>query len=348
MSYFTIHDVKRDRKPYLTNTHWLRPNWAPEIYNTPLNNLKKTGVIATAASCVVETIRQVRVNFRLINMRYEFPKNSLQWSIYAREITKTPNFWSEYRKRLTFGAVQHTLDSGFKVAIFHYLYGGTWGPYTYADFNLFKNLIMGFGAAALTGWTNYPLAIARQAYYADKTWPEELRKGYRSPLHALVRIPFTEGLPYLFRGGSLYYVANTIGYGWVLFFYTYFKDKLVFLYKYNDCNYSFTKFGILGLAFFLGCIGFQPFYTMKELMDNSPKERGGRTRFGTTWEAFKLLKYTWENSSSNLLSGYTKWLRQYGFVYFLTIWYADNLGMMDNFRVDHNGLETTFAKFITD
>lgn len=348
MSYFGIHDIKRDRKPYQTNTFWLRPNWAPEIYNTPWNNLKKIAPISCAASVFVESIRHIRVNFNLLHKVYEYPKNSLQWSIYMREIFKTPNFWSEYRKRMVWGCFQHTLDSGFKIAIFHWLYGGTWGPYHYADFNLFKNMIMGFGAAALTGWTNYPLTVARKAYYADKTWPVELQKGYRSPLHAFFKILVTDGPSYLFRGGMLHYIANTIGYGWVLFFYTYMKDKFSFTYRYNDSNYSFFKFMMLGLSFFLASIGFQPFFAIKETIDTSPRERGGRKTFGTTWQAFKYLKYKWEYNFTNLLSGYSKWLRQYGFVYFITIWYADNLGMMDNYRMDNNRLETTFAQFITD
>ncbi len=51
--------------------------------------------------------------------------------------------------------------------------------------------------AALT----VPFENARRAYFADKTWPLELRKGYTSPTNALLRIPFEEGPYYLFKGG---------------------------------------------------------------------------------------------------------------------------------------------------
>ena len=65
-----------------------------------------------------------------------------------------------------------------------------------------------FQYAALVGVAtknNYeygiPFENARRAYYADKTWPMELRRNYRSPINALMRIPFEEGPYYLFRGG---------------------------------------------------------------------------------------------------------------------------------------------------
>jgi hypothetical protein len=46
-----------------------------------------------------------------------------------------------------------------------------------------------------------PFENARRAYYADKTWPLELRRNYKSPIQALLRIPFEEGPTYLFKGG---------------------------------------------------------------------------------------------------------------------------------------------------
>ena len=56
-------------------------------------------------------------------------------------------------------------------------------------------------AFAPTCWLTIPFENARRAYYADKTWPLELRRGYTSPTNALFRIPFEEGASYLFRGG---------------------------------------------------------------------------------------------------------------------------------------------------
>lgn len=56
-------------------------------------------------------------------------------------------------------------------------------------------------AFAPTCATSIPFENAKRAYYADRTWPKELRRGYTSPLNALIRIPFEEGPAYLFKGG---------------------------------------------------------------------------------------------------------------------------------------------------
>ncbi len=52
-----------------------------------------------------------------------------------------------------------------------------------------------------TAGLTVPFENARRAYYADKTWPVELRRNYTSATQALLRIPFEEGPGYLFRGG---------------------------------------------------------------------------------------------------------------------------------------------------
>ena len=87
---------------------------------------------------------------------------------------------------------------------------------------------------------------------------------------------------------------------------------------------------------------------MKNFMDLYNKERGGNITFKSTWDANKYLKYNYEQLSSNFQPGYSRWFRSYGLVLYLTIWYADNIGMMDNVKLDPNGLETTIAKFISD
>lgn len=348
MSYYPLHDIKRDRKPYGYESLWIRPTWAPEILNTPYLNMKKTGFIAAASGVFVETYRHVKGRFSVLNYVYEFPKNSQQWSIYLREIPRTQNFYRELFKKISFGCVQHTLDAGFKVAMFHYFFGGTWSPLSYTDGNSIKYLLVSMITGFATAWTNYPLSVARKAYYADLTWPENLRKGYRSPLHALLKIPFSEGPLYLFRGGLLPYLGNSLGYGWILYSFIWLKDKFFFLWKYNEVNYSWCKFWILNFSFAISVMGSQPFFTLKEIMDKLPKERGGHKTFNTSYEAFRFLKLNWDIYNTNLASTYFQWFRKYGIVLYLTIWYADNLGMMDNFRCEQNVLENSLQDFLSD
>jgi hypothetical protein len=67
--------------------------------------------------------------------------------------------------------------------------------------NTFKILLCGLEAFVPTCALGIPFENARRAYYADRSWPIELRRGYTSPTNALLRIPFEEGLGYLFKGG---------------------------------------------------------------------------------------------------------------------------------------------------
>lgn len=109
--------------------------------------------------------------------------------------------------RCTFGLVAGAGDTAIKLAMWQYIWGGTWSPQEYSDSNTFKHLFAAIAAVTPTAALTVPFENARRAYFADKSWPLELRKGYTSPTNALLRIPFEEGLYYLFKGG-LPHIAN--------------------------------------------------------------------------------------------------------------------------------------------
>jgi len=94
-----------------------------------------------------------------------------------------------------------------KLAAWQWIYGGTSSPQDFADANSFKHLACAITAFAPTCWTSIPFENARRAYYADKSWPLELRRGYSSPLNAMLRIPLEEGPSYLFKGGFPIYTS---------------------------------------------------------------------------------------------------------------------------------------------
>jgi hypothetical protein len=346
MSYFQLNDIKRDRIPYYTNEWWNRPAWAPEVSNTPILNLKKAGYSAIMASCLVEPVMHYWNSIKTINLVYEAPKDTAQLSIYIKEGFKTPFFFSELRKKLVYGAIQHTLDAGFKVSCFHYIFGGTWSPRIFSDTNSVKYILCSFYAALLSCWTQYPLDVARKTYYADIQWPEELRKGYRSPLHALLKIPFTEGPLYLFRGGLPVCAGNFFGMGWMFFIYSWIKDKAFFLWKQNDLSYSWCKFWILNFSFLIGSTGSQPFFYIKNLFDNAPKCRGGKPLFNSSFEALKYVKLKWHDSAPTFQQGYWTWFKNHGLILYLTVWFADNYGLMDNFREDPFTWRVASANYI--
>ena len=72
-------------------------------------------------------------------------------------------------------------DTAVKLSAWQYIYGSTWSPNDYADWNSYKHLICAWIAITPTCWTGIPFENAKRAYYADKTWPAELRRNYTSP-----------------------------------------------------------------------------------------------------------------------------------------------------------------------
>lgn len=168
-------------------------------------------------------------------------------------------------------------------------------------------------AFAPTCWTGIPFENARRAYYADRTWPLELRRGYTSPLNALVRIPFEEGPLYLFKGGFPIYTSAFVFWTSVCTIYSFNKNKFFFLWVYNDFNYDYIKAGNLGISFAISSFLAYPLYFTREMVDIWPKERGGHCTWNNSYR--QCAKWMIENMDQfyfNFMAGYTRWLKRFG------------------------------------
>jgi hypothetical protein len=182
-----------------------------------------------------------------------------------------------------------------------------------------------------TCWTGIPFENARRAYYADRTWPVELRKGYSSPLNALVRIPFEEGPSFLFKGGFPIWTSSFMFWTTFCTMYSFNKNKFFFLWVYNDFNYDFIKAGSMAISFGAASFLAYPFYYTREMVDLWPKERGGHCTWNHSYR--QCAKWMIENMDQlyfNYMTGYTRWLKRFGIQYFIALWMADNLGMFSN------------------
>ena len=134
--------------------------------------------------------------------------------------------------RLSFSLVAGGGDVAVKLAAWQWIHGGTWSPQDFADSNSFKHLTCAMMAFLPTCWTQIPFDNARRAYYADRTWPVELRRGYSSPLNALLRIPFEEGPLFLFKNGFPLWSSAFVFWTTVCTFYAFGKNKFFFLWVY--------------------------------------------------------------------------------------------------------------------
>jgi solute carrier family 25 oxoglutarate transporter 11 len=182
-----------------------------------------------------------------------------------------------------------------------------------------------------TCFTGIPFENARRAYYADKSWPVELRRGYTSPLNALLRIPFEEGLGYLFKGGFPIWSHSFVFWTAFCTYYSFCKNKFFFLWVYQDFSYNYIKAGMMGISFGLASLMAYPLYFTRTMVDLWPKERGGHCTWKNSYrEAAKWMILNMDQLYFNFLSGYATWFRRYGISYSIALWMADNLGMFSN------------------
>jgi len=179
--------------------------------------------------------------------------------------------------------------------------------------NTFKHLVCALFAVIPTCYTGVPFENARRAYYADRSWPIELRRGYSSPLNALLRIPFEEGPYYLFKGGYPLAISAFIFWTSYFTFYSWAKNKFFFLWLYQDFNYDYIKFGMSSISFFAASLMSYPSYYIRTMVDIWPKERGGHCTWKNNYK--ECLKWMVENVDIlyyNYLPGYWTWFRRVG------------------------------------
>lgn len=219
---------------------------------------------------------------------YEWPANKTEANIFYKEVFRINGFWKELAKKMTFGVVQAGGDIGIKLAWWQYMFGGTNSPADFTDANSFKFFAVAQAAAIPFCWTGIPFETARRAYFADKTWPLEYRRGYTSPTQALFRIPFEEGPTYLFKGGFPIMMQSYLFWATYLMLYSWLKNHTYFLWLYHDYNYEWIKFGGMSVSFFFASVASYPAYFCREMVDLWPKERGGHCTWNNSYrQAFR-------------------------------------------------------------
>jgi hypothetical protein len=158
-----------------------------------------------------------------------------------------------------------------------------------------------------------PFENARRAYYADKTWPVELRRNYTSATNALLRIPFEEGPGYLFRGGFPIVANQFVFWSVYMTHYMFLKNKYFFMWTYNDLSYDWCKFCFHNFSFGLASAVSYPLYYIREMVDLWPKERGGFCTWNNSYrQCFKWMVTNMDMQFYNFLRGYSGWFKRFG------------------------------------
>jgi hypothetical protein len=204
------------------------------------------------------------------------------------------------------GVATGALSIGSQLAVFRHFNSGWSANFGGFEYSFYRKLVTIFLSAAVSSPTGVLLDMTTRAYYADKTFPKELQKGYKSWFDAFKRIPFEEGPYYLFKGTFPLFVKHTIGPFTAFFCYDFLIDKLSVLWR--TTNMPVLPLVLFAATFgtYLGAAFTYPFaVTVREMVDLWPKK--GADPFNGNYR--KASVYVWFHQ--NILSFYPGFFKRY-------------------------------------
>lgn len=237
---------------------------------------------------------------------------------------------------MQFGMCIASFDIATRYAVWYYMAGGYWSGYGSVNVEFWRKIGPAMIAGIATGWISHPFEVVREAYIADKTFPKELRKGYKSYFDALRRIPMEEGPRYLARGVLPTWTRNAMQTMFFFYFYDFYKDFTWVLEVSNDHPHELTKiFGLL----FAASIGSAASYPLgvraKNVAEFQPIEKNGKHPFDRNYRlAMKAMWYQdyfagmWNGFSKNYYWRTMPWM-------FVSGWIADDLGLFTHWKNDY-------------
>lgn len=131
-----------------------------------------------------------------------------------------------------------SLDLGTRLTAFRYFTGGFSQTFGSVNIDQWKRYFPMMGASFLTCWIMAPLEVAREAYFGDRTFPKELRKGYNSIPDALFKLAKTD--PYaLFKNSLPTAMASFVQTSFLLGIFDYLFDLVSPTFR--DSGYSLNS-----------------------------------------------------------------------------------------------------------
>jgi hypothetical protein len=134
-----------------------------------------------------------------------------------------------------------SLDIGTRYAVFHWLTAGIYQSYASVNTEAWRRFAPTAVSALATSWIMGPLEIARKAYYADKSFPDHLQKGYKSVFHTFRCLATKE--PYaLFKNSLPTVMASYVQTSFLFGIFDYFFDLTSPLFRHGDVPLGAVKF----------------------------------------------------------------------------------------------------------
>lgn len=321
--YFELDDIKRRHSAYYDV--WNAFSWITTPESTMWWNYQRGVMAGVIAAAVNETQILFSENWKLLLKHYEWPRNLSQYKIFVKETLKADNFRYGIKNRLQYAAVIGSTDIAARYSVYRYCNSGWYRPFGSVEVNFYRRIPPAIFAALATCWVGVPFEMAKLAYYADKTFPEELQRGYKSYFNALRRIPFEEGPYYLFKNCFPFLMRNFFQTLTLFYTYDYLKDKFgTVTFRSGDWPYWLTHGMISFISIYFACVFSYPWaVTIREMVDFWPKEKGGVCTFDNNYR--KAAIWLWYHDfGSNYFPGFFS-----NYVWRQAPWMAASLYMAD-------------------
>jgi hypothetical protein len=263
---------------------------------------------------------------------YQFPNSFGQLRIMLSQVFKMDSFQRGLGSSL---ALQGCSGLTFQTARF-YLWRDFAGGYP-TDPDTFdiawgKKAVTAITVGFLTSWIPVPFHNIMIRYEQDRILPAEHSRGYRGYMHTAVQMARHDGF-FPFIRSAFPLMAEKTWQTASLFYWTdIIKEKCHHFQHYGSNNGGFSDFTMktvyLGFGSLFGLIGGYPFVRFREIMEQFPLNSRGEPAFASYSEGFWRLLSEHYNPIQ-LMSGFWPYVVRCGPPLFLTMWFADSIGLLD-------------------
>lgn len=206
---------------------------------------------------------------------YEPPVNLTQWRTFIRETQNLESFRTGLKSRLQQGIATGVLSIAPQIAVLRQFNSGWSCNNGGFEYSYYRKLATIFAAMVVTSPVGIALDMTNRAYYADKSFPKELQKGYKSYWECFRRIPFEEGPYYLFKNTFPLFIKHSIGPFSAFFLYDFLIDKLSVLWRNTNVPVLPLIFLSATVGTYFGACFTYPFaHTVREMVDFWPRKDG--------------------------------------------------------------------------
>ncbi|OMJ87264.1 hypothetical protein SteCoe_11031 [Stentor coeruleus] len=306
---------------------WVKPDdWSP-TWNYQ-RSLMAGGVYAGLSSAYY----QVHTPCTELLKFYQSPNNFAQLRIFIREIFKMDSFKRGFGSSLAFNSLYGLSFEASRIYLWKDFLGGYPNEPDIVDHSWFKKLATSLLVGLSTCWIPVPFNNVQIRYQQDQILPPEHARGYKNHFHAAYSIATKDGFFPFFRGGLPIMAEKTIQTMCLFFYLDFIKEKCHHIQHYgtdlggfsdNSMRLIYTSLGV-----YLGVLHGYPILTLGKMVEQLPLNSKGERFFNNYSEA--AWKALGENFNVySLWHGFHRYLLKVGPPMFLTMWFADVMGLFD-------------------